>query len=234
MRKRLLLLPLGIAVLILLTVVSLKWLDAPMTLAAPQLHSEASEARADEWATLVDKRLNLYAMRPGVYRSALPDSQAQALLDELGVKTVVNFYQRSDAAWLTNPEVRQIHLPFHVDRVTDTTVIAALRSIREAEQLGPVLLHCKHGQHRTGLIAAMYRIIYQGWSKDEALAELYYGGFGGVDRLSDVELYLAKVDIAGVKKALGTGSCSTTPWAWCAIKAKFFSLLRFTDTRGMT
>lgn len=226
MRKLLLLLVLGMAGLILVTVILAKWSNEPAMNSAQLLNSVASEARSGEWATLVDKRLNWYAMRPGVYRSALPDSQAQPLLNELGVKTVVNFYQRSDSAWLSDPQVRQIHLPFHVDRVTDTDVIAALRSIRKSEQLGAVLLHCKHGQHRTGLIAAMYRIFYQGWSKDEALAELYHGGFGGVERLGDVEEYLRKVDIAKVKNALETGACSTREWAFCSLKTRVASLFR--------
>lgn len=186
----------------------------------PLLQNTASATRSADWATLVDKRVNLYAMQPGVYRSALPDGESQPLLDQLDVKTVINFYQRSDSAWLDDPDVRQIHLPFHVDRVTDTDVIAALRSIRESEALGPVLFHCKHGQHRTGLIAAMYRMVYQGWSKDEALAELHGAGFGGVERLGDAEKYVRQVDIAKIKTALESGACSTSPWALCALKAR--------------
>ncbi|MDR1890094.1 MAG: tyrosine-protein phosphatase, partial [Zoogloeaceae bacterium] len=36
--------------------------------------------------------------------------------------------------------------------------MAALRNIREAETRGTGLIHCKHGQNRTGLIAALYRV----------------------------------------------------------------------------
>src|SRR4051794_30327802 len=36
----------------------------------------------------------------------------------------------------------------------------------------PVLLHCKAGLHRTGVLAAVYRMEYQGWSRGEAFAEL--------------------------------------------------------------
>ena len=146
-------------------------------------------------------------------------------LKELGVTTVINFYQRSDSAWLHDPKVRQIHLPFHTDRVDDTDVIVALRSIRQSQELGSVLIHCKHGQNRTGLIAALYRIVYQGWSKEQALAEMRGGGFGGEQRLGDAERYLQQVDIEQLKTALESGACSTNPLALCAMKAWIIDVL---------
>jgi protein tyrosine/serine phosphatase len=92
-----------------------------------------------------------------------------------------------------------------------------LRSIRQAQARGPVLIHCKHGQNRTGLIAAMYRVVYQGWSKQQALAEMRGGGFGGEDRMGDAERYLREVDIQKLQVALASGTCSTTPWALCTV-----------------
>jgi hypothetical protein len=42
----------------------------------------------------------------------------------------------------------------------------------------PVLLHCRAGLHRTGLLTAVYRIEYEGWSTAEAVRELRANGFG--------------------------------------------------------
>ena len=35
----------------------------------------------------------------------------------------------------------------------------------------PILVHCKHGKDRTGLIVMAYRVLVSGWSKEEAMAE---------------------------------------------------------------
>lgn len=42
----------------------------------------------------------------------------------------------------------------------------------------PVLLHCKAGLHRTGVLSAVYRMEYQGWSRESAFRELKAHGFG--------------------------------------------------------
>jgi hypothetical protein len=44
----------------------------------------------------------------------------------------------------------------------------------------PVLLHCKAGLHRTGVLTAVYRMEYDGWDPPAALAELKANGFGEV------------------------------------------------------
>jgi hypothetical protein len=42
----------------------------------------------------------------------------------------------------------------------------------------PVLLHCRAGLHRTGIMVAVYRMEYQGWTREQAIAEMKENGFG--------------------------------------------------------
>jgi protein tyrosine/serine phosphatase len=42
----------------------------------------------------------------------------------------------------------------------------------------PVLFHCHAGLHRTGVMAAVYRMEYGGWSRRDAMIELRANGFG--------------------------------------------------------
>jgi hypothetical protein len=42
----------------------------------------------------------------------------------------------------------------------------------------PALIHCKAGLHRTGVLCALWRMEYQGWSAGRAFLELREHGFG--------------------------------------------------------
>src|SRR5262249_1994024 len=42
----------------------------------------------------------------------------------------------------------------------------------------PVLIHCHAGLHRTGILAAVYRMEHQGWTPAEAWQEMRAHGFG--------------------------------------------------------
>ena len=185
----------------------------------------AQGARPANWAQPLDSRINLYRMAPDLYRSALPHARDWPELKSLGIATVINFYQRGDERWLDEPHVAQVHLPLRTDRIDDAAVIAVLRSIRQAQSRGPVLIHCKHGQNRTGLVAALYRVIYQHWSRAQALAEMRGGGFGGEQRMGDAERYLRDADIPALRSALASGACSTSPWALCAFKKRLLSMI---------
>ncbi len=50
--------------------------------------------------------------------------------------------------------------------------------IMDDEASYPVLFHCKAGLHRTGVMAAIYRMEYEGYSRAEAMRELRANGFG--------------------------------------------------------
>jgi protein tyrosine/serine phosphatase len=42
----------------------------------------------------------------------------------------------------------------------------------------PVLLHCRAGLHRTGVMVAVYRMEYEGWTREQVMAEMKAHGFG--------------------------------------------------------
>jgi protein tyrosine/serine phosphatase len=50
--------------------------------------------------------------------------------------------------------------------------------VMDDESSYPVLIHCKAGLHRTGVMAAIYRMEYDGWTRAEAMRELRAHGFG--------------------------------------------------------
>lgn len=52
------------------------------------------------------------------------------------------------------------------------------RAIMDDAANYPILIHCKAGLHRTGVLVAMYRLEYQGWTREQAMLELKQNGFG--------------------------------------------------------
>ncbi|MGZ0704276.1 dual specificity protein phosphatase family protein [Pseudomonas sp. L5B5] len=177
--------------------------------------------RPEHWAQPVEKQYNLYQMSPTLYRSALPDQGAVPLLEKLKVGTVINFLPESDANWLSVPGIQQVQLPYRTNHVDDADVLKALRAIQTAEAQGPVLMHCKHGSDRTGLMSAMYRVVVQGWSKEEALSEMTQGGFGDSAHFKDGIRYMMQADVEKLRTALANGDCSTSVFATCSVRSWF-------------
>lgn len=184
--------------------------------ALPQAQAD-EVARPAQWAQPIAAQYNLYQMSATLYRSALPDSEAQALLDKLKIGTVINFLNEPDDTWLKTPGVVQVQLPYRTNHVDDADVLTALRAIQSAQARGPVLMHCKHGSDRTGLMSAMYRVVVEGWSKEDALKEMTQGGFGESSHHKDGAAYLMKADIPKLRAALSSGACSTSPFASCVV-----------------
>ena len=82
--------------------------------------------------------------------------------------------------------------------IEDKDVIRVLKIIRKKED-GPFLIHCQHGADRTGVMSAMYRIVVQGWSKDEAIKEMVDGNYGFHSVWSNIIEYVKDVDVERIK-----------------------------------
>ena len=186
---------------------------------APVQAADLPEARPAEWAQPVEKDYNLYQMSPTLYRSSLPDGGAVPLLTKLRIGTVITFLPESDKRWLSTPGIEQVQLPYRTNHVDDSDILKALRAVQAAETKGPVLMHCKHGSDRTGLVAAMYRVVVQGWSKEDALNEMTEGGFGDSHHFKDGVRYMMQADVDKLRVALANGDCSTSVFALCSLES---------------
>ena len=71
---------------------------------------------------------------------------------------------------------------------------------------GPVLLHCLHGADRTGMMTAMYRMLYQGWPREKAIDELKNGGYGYHAVWKNIEKYLKRVDVDAIRAQIDQGT----------------------------
>lgn len=86
-------------------------------------------------------------------------------------------------------------------KMIDQIVIKAM-NILSREKNGPFLIHCKYGADRTGLMSAMYRILYQNWSKEMAIDEMLNGGYGFHSIWANIIEYIEKADIDSLRHAI--------------------------------
>ena len=172
---------------------------------APAVHAQSAgaAARKPEWAAPVEASVNLFSITPNLYRSAQLAPKDVTLIKSLGIQTVVSLRNfNDDETVLRGSGVKLKRIGINTWSVGDKQVIAALKAIKAAEQDGPVLLHCLHGADRTGLVSAMYRMLYQGWGKDEALQELTQGGYGYHAMWKNIPRYIKKVDLEKIRSAV--------------------------------
>lgn len=150
-----------------------------MTFLAGCATGTAPRDRPSHWAQPVPNVDvdNLYRVDTRLYRSAQPDEAGFEELYDLGIRYILNLRQHHD------DRKRMGNLPFDYHHIRiDTTEMNYDQLVEGVAYLlqanGPVLVHCKHGSDRTGAMVAAYRIVANGWSKEQALDEFRNGGFG--------------------------------------------------------
>lgn len=129
---------------------------------------------------------NLVQVDPGVYRSGQPDNTTASwgYLRSLGITRDVklNFESEGSDSAASVSGIAITYLPIQPDgdlvTIIDEPDTASIFAAAEAMHAGGgVLVHCTHGQDRTGLAVGVYRVLYDGWSKDKAWDEMISRGF---------------------------------------------------------
>lgn len=146
---------------------------------------------------------NLYKINDSVYRSEQPSKKGFALLEQEGLVTILNLRRNKDdecKARKTNLTLEHIRLKSK--EINESDILNVLRTLKDAKK--PILIHCWHGSDRTGVITAAYRIIFENWSKEAAIAEFRRPEFGYHEKwypnLLDV---LNDLDVERIRKELG-------------------------------
>jgi len=160
------------------------------------------QVRNQEWAVPVPLEgvPNLHKITNAIYRSAQPEVMGMKNLAKLNIKTVINlrgFHDDKDE--MEGIGLRRVDVPIDTWDVNDDQIIRVMKELAKTEN-SPFLIHCRHGADRTGLMSAMYRIIYQGWSKEKALDEMKNGGYGYHTMWANIITYIEKADIEKLKK----------------------------------
>jgi len=161
--------------------------ERPLTWAHPFIHTKIG---------------NLHKVSDDLFRSEQPVKSGVEDLKSLKIHTLLNLreYHDDDEFFKQNGFVL-VHYKMSAGGAKVTDLIAALKLFKDAEK--PVLVHCWHGSDRTGLIVAGYRLVFQNWSREDAIEEFRLGGFGYHEKIyPNIVKLLETMDIEAVKKSV--------------------------------
>lgn len=154
----------------------------------------ASAERPEKWAEPMELAgvPNLHKVADGLYRSAQPTAEGMTNLVSLGIKTVVNLRDNhSDTDEIGGLPIEARRIEVFTANMKDEYVEEFLSIVDDTNAL-PVLVHCQHGADRTGTMCAMYRILRQGWTVDDAIDEMRNGGYGYHSLWSNLPRFIRK------------------------------------------
>jgi protein tyrosine phosphatase (PTP) superfamily phosphohydrolase (DUF442 family) len=164
-------------------------------------------ARPKQWATPVrlEGAPNLHRVEENFFRSAQPDADGfKGLASTYGVRTVISLRAfNADEPLATGLDLRLVRIRINTWNIKRADVVTALQNLRRASRNAPVLLHCQHGADRTGMISALYRILYQSWSKVAALDEMQNGMFGYHAVWGNIPRFVRRIDIEELRRDVG-------------------------------
>ena len=118
---------------------------------------------------------NMARVTPYLYRGAQPTAEGFRQLHAMGIKTVVSFRQlHGDSKLIGNLPMKYERIAWNALHAESEDIVRFLKIVGDPENR-PVFIHCWHGVDRTGTMAAVYRIVVQGWSREEAVREMTDG-----------------------------------------------------------
>lgn len=157
------------------------------------------------WAETIKMKgvANFHKVSPVLYRGGQPTAEGMRSLKQMGIKTIVSlrsYHSNRNEIGRTDLDYEHIYMkPWHPE---DKEVTRFLRIVLDPKR-APVFVHCMRGAERTGAICAAYRIIVQGWSKEEAIKEMADKRFDFHEVWDNLPRWIMRLDVEAIRKELG-------------------------------
>ena len=163
----------------------------------------APRIRPKTWAQpVISETLeNWYKVDDKVFRSSQPNNKGMLQLLQMDITEVLNLrYFHSDDDEAKGTGLKLHRLRTEAGDLSADEITKALKIITTAK--GKILVHCWHGSDRTGAVVASYRVVVQGWSKDDAIDEMLNGGYGFHSIFDNIVPLIQALDVAKMRKEL--------------------------------
>lgn len=162
-------------------------------------------SRPGGWATPLEHAglPNFFKVSDSLYRGAQPSAEGFRQLKKLGIKTVISLRAyHSDTALAAGSGLVIEDIHFNAWHPENEDIIRFLRLLSDKNRQ-PIFVHCQFGADRTGTMCAIYRIVVEGWSRDEAIKEMTRGGFRFHGAWANLVQYINHLDIEQIRKEAG-------------------------------
>lgn len=166
------------------------------------------EQRPTYWAKELNRAENFYQISADVFRSEQPNVNSASQIKEHQIDIVINLRNRDlDSKQLKDQNLKLIHIPINTWSINREDLLQVMFEIQQAKAFEQkILIHCYHGSDRTGASIAMYRIIFEDWSTQDALNEMKYGGYGFHPIWINIEKIFTPENIKWIREQLSNPS----------------------------
>lgn len=124
---------------------------------------------------------NVGRVAPGVLRGAEPGKEGYVTLKAMGVKTVIDMRTTAnEKKAVETAGMNAVAIPIEMTRDGLKEKVDKVVALMADPANHPVYVHCRHGQDRTGIVVAAFRMKQQGWSLADAETEMQAFGFNDI------------------------------------------------------
>ena len=153
----------------------------PTTASPSHSVSLLAAARSSEHIYNLPGLDNVGRVAPGILRGAQPGKDGYTTMKRLGIRTVIDLRTtESEKQRVEALGMKAIAVPIKMSRDGLKEKVDRVVTLMADPANQPVYVHCRHGQDRTGIIVAAYRMKQQCWSLADAEAEMEAFGFNNV------------------------------------------------------
>jgi protein tyrosine/serine phosphatase len=147
---------------------------AAVLFASSLLAASAQSGGGQEGAAKIGIK-NFGSVNDFLYRGAQPKGEDYQALKAMGIKTVIDLQKGGKSDEKQHVEaagMKFFKIPMSDSSTPSPESAEQFLSIVNNAENHPIFFHCKGGRHRTGAMAAVFRMTSDGWTADRAVAEM--------------------------------------------------------------
>jgi protein tyrosine phosphatase (PTP) superfamily phosphohydrolase (DUF442 family) len=132
-----------------------------------------------------------------VYRAKQPGQGDFTGLKHMGIKTVLDLrggmiHAPKERKWVQAAGMQYVGIGLSGLLPPKQQQMAKILALLQDPSRGPVLVHCRRGDDRTGVVIACYRIAHDRWTNAKALQEARRNGISSMEPL--MQRYIRRFD----------------------------------------